>query len=53
MFAVFRDKLNIYLLMELADKEDLYKKLLIAKKFTEKETRDIMKDIIRGLNYLH
>ncbi len=39
--------------MELADKEDLYKKLLIAGKFTEEESRFIMKDVIRGISYLH
>jgi len=41
------------MLLELAEKDDLYKKLLIANKFTEAEARDIIKDVLRGLAYLH
>lgn len=52
LHGVFHDKNKIYLLTELCD-QNLFKKLNKKKFFTERETYDILKDVIKTFVYLH
>ena len=53
IYGVFEDKEFVYMLLELASKENLYKKLKKAKKFSEEETKRYIYDILKALEHLH
>lgn len=50
---VFEDEEYYYMLMELADKGNLFGYLKSKGQLTEKESKNFMKDILEAIYYLH
>merc|ERR1712061_351197 len=53
LYEIFEDENNIYLVLEMCAGGDLHKKLLKAGVFTEMQAATVMKQILRGIFYLH
>jgi len=53
LYAYFYDEEKIYLVLEYAPKGELYKKLIKAGKFPEKETAGYIKGLVEALSYCH
>ena len=53
LYSVFDDSKKIYLVLELANDGNLYKKLKKKKKFSENQTRIYIYEILKAIKYLH
>jgi serine/threonine protein kinase len=53
MYGCFSDHDHIYILMEYMEEGSLYKRVKLAKKFTEEETSTKLQEICQALSYLH
>ena len=53
LFSVFNDLTRIYLLLELANGNSLFSELQKKKKLNESRTSEIIKDVLKALDYLH
>lgn len=53
LYDVLEDEEHIYLVLELAEKGQLYTKLIQKGRFDEATTKSIVSDLISALEYLH
>ncbi len=53
LYDVLEDEENLYLVLELAEKGQLYSKLLQKGRFDEISAKAIIVDLISALDYLH
>ena len=53
LYNYFEDNEYVYLVMELCTNGELYKYLKLKGTLTEPETRGVMLQVIKGLQYLH
>ncbi|ORX48104.1 Pkinase-domain-containing protein [Piromyces finnis] len=53
LYDVYEDSTNVYLVLELANGGELFKRIRSLKKLTENQTRVVMKQLFKALEYLH
>mmetsp|Transcript_28121 Transcript_28121/g.77332 ORF Transcript_28121/g.77332 Transcript_28121/m.77332 type:complete len:1025 (+) Transcript_28121:244-3318(+) len=53
LYEVYEEEVDCFLIMELMRGGELFERILQKREFTEREARDCVKGMLRGLEYMH